>query len=90
MQNSIVNHYISNSQLREFPGGPGVRTWCFHCRGPVSIPVSWSGNQDPAAARCGQKNQKPKTKKTSQLQQLSAHGQFCFISLRLLSSLILF
>ena len=24
--------------LREFPEGPVVRTWCFHCRGPGSIP----------------------------------------------------
>ena len=24
--------------FREFPGCPVVRTWCFHCRGPGSIP----------------------------------------------------
>ena len=23
---------------REFPGSPVVRSWCFHCRGPGSIP----------------------------------------------------
>ena len=23
---------------REFPGSPVVRTWCFHCQGPGSIP----------------------------------------------------
>jgi len=23
---------------REFPGGLGVQTWCFHIRGPYSIP----------------------------------------------------
>ena len=29
---------------REFPGGPGVRTWKFHCQGPeLNL---WSWNQD--------------------------------------------
>ena len=31
----------------EFPGGPVVRTPCFHCRGHGFDP--WSGNQDPAS-----------------------------------------
>ena len=26
------------TDLREFPGGPVVKTWCFHCHGPGSIP----------------------------------------------------
>ena len=30
----------------DFPGGPGVRTPCFHCRGHGSNP--WSGNLNPA------------------------------------------
>ena len=37
----------------EFPGGPVVRIWCFHCRGPGSIPDR--GTEIPQAAWCGQK-----------------------------------
>ena len=29
----------------EFPGGPMLRTWCFHCCGPGFDP--WLGNKDP-------------------------------------------
>ena len=29
----------------EFPGGPLVRTLCFHCQGPRFNP--WLGNKDP-------------------------------------------
>ena len=31
---------------RDFPGGPVVKTLCFHCRGHGFYPCS--GNQDPA------------------------------------------
>ena len=27
------------SKFREFPGGPVVRTLCFHCHEPGSIPI---------------------------------------------------
>ena len=33
----------------EFPGCPVVRTWCFHCRGPGSIPGG--GTKIPQATR---------------------------------------
>ena len=29
---------VKNRNCREFPSGPGVRTWCFHCWGPGLIP----------------------------------------------------
>ena len=36
-------HFFKNTNkqkknFREFPGGPVVRTWCFHCQGLGSIP----------------------------------------------------
>ena len=37
---------------REFPGGPVVRTWCFHCRGPGLIP-RW-GTNISQATQCDQ------------------------------------
>ena len=37
----------------EFPGGPVVRTLCFHCRGTGSIPDL--GTKIPHAAQYGQK-----------------------------------
>lgn len=35
-----LNFYFSlcKKNFREVPGGPMFRTWCFHCRGPGSIP----------------------------------------------------
>ena len=30
--------HIKTNHIRELPGGPVVRTWCFHCWGPGSIP----------------------------------------------------
>ena len=35
-----------NSQHHQFPGGPVVRTWRFHCWGPKFDP--WLGKWDPA------------------------------------------
>ena len=29
---------VLNASLQEFPGGPVVKTLCFHCRGRGSIP----------------------------------------------------
>ena len=39
----------------EFPGSPVVRTWCFHCGGPGSIPGE--GTKILQATQCG-KNRK--------------------------------
>ena len=37
----------------EVPGGPVVRTWCFHCWGPGPIPRR--GTKIPQATQCSQK-----------------------------------
>ena len=46
----------------EFPGGPVVRTPCFHYRGTGLTP-GW-GTKIPQAVRCGQKKKKEKKIKT--------------------------
>ena len=51
-------------QKREFPGGPVVRTPCFHCWGPGFNP--WSGTKIPQAAWCGPKK-KSRRKKSANL-----------------------
>ena len=48
LRNKVAKYQISLNSLDlsfykiptywEFPGGPVVRTWCFHCHGPGSIP----------------------------------------------------
>ena len=38
-------------KMGEFPGGPGVGTWCFHCGGPGSIPGE--GTKILQATQCG-------------------------------------
>ena len=38
---------------QKFPGGPVVRTWCFHCHGLGLSPSQ--GTKIPQAAQCGQK-----------------------------------
>ena len=43
---------------REFPGGPMVKTPCFHCRWHKFYP--WSGSKIPLAAWHGQKKKKKK------------------------------
>ena len=43
---------------REFPGGPGVRTPCFDCRGMASIPGQ--GIKIPHAKRHSQEKKKKK------------------------------
>ena len=40
----------------EFPGGPGVRTQCFHCGSPGSI--SGQGIKILQAWQCGKKKKK--------------------------------
>lgn len=42
-----IIHLLRKEIKGDFPGGPGVGTLPFHCRG--SGFDSWSGNQDPAA-----------------------------------------
>ena len=51
-QRSIVfSVHLLKSDAREFPGGPVVRTWNFHCRGLGSIPA-W-GTKIPQAMGYG-------------------------------------
>ena len=47
---------------REFPGGPVVRTPCFFCQAPGSIPGQ--GTETLQARQHGQKKKKNKTQKT--------------------------
>ena len=47
-------------QYREFPGGPVVRTLCFHCWGPGSI-LGW-GTKTLQAVQWGQKKKKERKK----------------------------
>ena len=42
----------------EFPGGPVVRTWCFHCWGPGLIPGQWT--KIPQAMQESKKNKNKK------------------------------
>ena len=37
-QKHTGNRTASEEKPQEFPGGPVVRIWCFHCRSPGSIP----------------------------------------------------
>ena len=52
---------LSKNVMREFPGSPVVRTQCFHCQGPGSIPDR--GTKILQAVQCGQKRKKKKKKK---------------------------
>ena len=47
-----------NEKKWEFPGSPVVRTLCFHCQGPSSIPDQGTMIQQPV--RCGQKKRMKK------------------------------
>ena len=49
-----------NNNIREFPGGPVVRTQHFHCQGQGSIP-GW-GIKILQTMRHGQKNKKERKK----------------------------
>ena len=51
-----LNQWMVKSIVREFPGGPLVRTPCFHCQGPGFNP--WSGKLGPCKLRHGQKKKK--------------------------------
>ena len=44
--------------LKVFPGGPGVRTTCFHCHGQGSVPSQ--GTKILKTVQCGQKIRKKK------------------------------
>ena len=50
----------SKTPLREFPGGPVVRTQRFHCQGLGSIP-GWGTNILYPASRCQKRKEKKKT-----------------------------
>ena len=50
--------FSKRGRPREFPGGPVLRTWCFHCWGLGSI-LGW-GTKIPQASQCSQKKKKKK------------------------------
>ena len=56
---SAVGHAFRNS-LQDFPGGPVVKTPCFHCRGHGFDP--WLGKQDPTCHVSGPKKGKKENK----------------------------
>ena len=56
--------------FREFPGGPVVKTQCFHCQGPGSIPGR--GNQDATSHMAWQINNN-----NSNVQNKKEGGQPC-------------
>ena len=37
-QDKLYKNCHKLDKFREFPGGPVVKTWCFHCQGLGSIP----------------------------------------------------
>ena len=54
----IADRSLKMNQLAELPGGPVVKTPCFHCRGHRFNP--WSGNYDPACPKARPKKRKKK------------------------------
>ena len=61
METSLyINLYIKKkiALLREFPDGPGVRTWCFHYWGLDSIPGQGTISKILQAMRFGKKKKK--------------------------------
>ena len=57
----ILSEVSQKEKDRDFPGGPVVKTPCFHCRGNGLHP--WSGNKDPTYRRA-QPNRKKEKKDT--------------------------
>ena len=57
---SKADHALKETQ--EFPGYPVVRTWCFHCQGPGSIPSR--GTNNPQAFAALPRKKKKKTQQT--------------------------
>ena len=51
----LIRSHIKSTHW-EFPGGPVVKTWCFHCHGPGSI--AGGGTKILQAAQCSQKKKK--------------------------------
>ena len=49
----FFNDFLKLKYIWDFPGGPVVRTLCFHCRGTVSIPGR--GTKIPRGAQRSQK-----------------------------------
>ena len=72
--------HLLRSILGEFPDGPKVRTWHFHCWGLSSIPCQ--GTKIPQVSRHSQKNKKTKPKrqkkKKSILPGTSKRSQTCW------------
>ena len=56
LQKKLIWLQTFRKVFREFPGGPVMRIWCFHCWGLGSIPGQ--GTEIPQEARYSQK-QKP-------------------------------
>ena len=52
----LVSQCIKNRKIRDFPGGPVVKTLRFHCRGTGLIPGQ--GTKIPHATWCGPKKKK--------------------------------
>lgn len=78
MESNIRKYYFQNilkciskkCKMWEFPGGLVVRTQCFYCCSPDSIPGLAIEIQHQTAAHCSQKNPKnQKTKKTKKTPQ---------------------
>ena len=65
-QENLINRTLSKFKNiwspGEFPGGPVVRTRCFHCSGTGAIP-GW-GTKIPQATQQGQKKKKSGLQKT--------------------------
>ena len=67
-----MQNLIKYQVIRDFPGGPGVKTPCFHCRGCRFD--SWS-REVLHAVRCSQKKEKRKKKiKSNQILRMGDSG----------------
>ena len=55
-----LTNFVFKGSEWDFPGGPVVRTLCFHCRGPRFDP--WVGAKILPATQHGQKRKKKKRK----------------------------
>ena len=57
----FISQELEIGEEREFPGGPVVRIWCFHCHDPSSTP-GW-GTEILQATCCGQNFLKKKLRR---------------------------
>lgn len=61
LRNSVAGPVLKKLMIREFPDGPKVRSWHFHCWGPGLNP-GW-GTKIPQATWRSHKNKKKFTVK---------------------------